>query len=297
MRPLVESAYSVISDAMVAAIPRPVASDGCRKQRRATAAWSEAVASLRAWRTCVRSGSLHDEAASSLWLRASEAWQRAMRLTEELLTQSRDSRYRTAQAPTMVSAALFARDQVTWARSIGFGAAAAAVAAATSTRAATQSATEQPGDTTRHDLLGALPESLDDSARRTDSAQPSVLDGWIDQALRVKGDVFRISGRAWRDRRADALRNHDIGEWARLLRRASGPSAGHAVEWYHRPDGSRVRPRDAEEARTGIAQEWSRLLVEPADSWQHPLIKQWRDSAGRPRGSLDLQQACIVPPN
>ena len=56
-------------------------------------------------------------------------------------------------------------------------------------------------------------------------------------------------------------------------------------------------PVTSEEARVGAVQEWSKLMVEPAHKWSSPLISQYKDEYGRPRGTMNLEVACNAPPD
>ena len=70
---------------------------------------------------------------------------------------------------------------------------------------------------------------------------------------------------------------------------------GFSVGWFNPPDGPPRRPLTAVEARKVAAQEWAKLMIEPPCKWHHPLITQYKDEFGRPRGTINLEVACNAP--
>ena len=96
--------------------------------------------------------------------------------------------------------------------------------------------------------------------------------------------------------RKAVLRSSDIFKWARMIKRVSKIPVGFSAAWFITPEGIRRRPRDVAEALVAANQEWCKLMVEPNLKWQHPLIRQYVDKWGRPRGSMNLRVACLAPP-
>ena len=97
-------------------------------------------------------------------------------------------------------------------------------------------------------------------------------------------------------KRKKILRRSDISKWARIIKPATKVPFGFSASWFTPPDGPPRRPLTAEEAHKGAVQEWSKLMVEPSCKWHHPLITQYKDEWGRPRGTINLEVACNASP-
>ena len=92
------------------------------------------------------------------------------------------------------------------------------------------------------------------------------------------------------------LRRSELSKWARMIKPVTKTSFGFSAGWFTPPDGPPRRLITAVEARKGAAQEWSKLMIEPPCEWHHPLITQYKDEFGRPRGTINLEVACNAPP-
>ena len=97
--------------------------------------------------------------------------------------------------------------------------------------------------------------------------------------------------------RKQALRERNILKWARMIKPSCRVSQGFAASWFTPPEGPPRSPLTSYEARKGAAQEWSKLMVEPPRAWSSPLISQYKDEYGRPRGTMNLEVACNAPPD
>ena len=93
------------------------------------------------------------------------------------------------------------------------------------------------------------------------------------------------------------MRERNILKWARMIKPSSRVSQGFAASWFTPPEGPPRRPLTSYEARKGVAQELSKLMVEPPRAWSSPLISQYKDEYGRPRGTMNLEVACNAPPD
>ena len=82
-----------------------------------------------------------------------------------------------------------------------------------------------------------------------------------------------------------------------MIKPATKVSQGFAASWYTPPGGLPRKPATSEEARTGAVHEWSKLMVEPDHKWNSPLISQYKDEYGRPRGTMNFEVACNAPPD
>ena len=96
--------------------------------------------------------------------------------------------------------------------------------------------------------------------------------------------------------RRATLRRSELSKWARMIKPVTKTSFGFSAGWFTPPDGPPRRLLTAVEARKGAAQEWAKLTIELPCKWHHPLIAQYKDEFGRPRGTINLEVACNAPP-
>ena len=185
---------------------------------------------------------------------------------------------------------LFLRDRVEWASSLGFDSSVAPLAAALDD--------EQPR------LAGNVSFRWPPAPTWTSSPpSPSpaqclqLLDDSIAEAAKRQSAVAQSSVRSSRQLRISLLRRGDAKGWASRMRPASLPQARYSPEWVADADGSRRRPCSTGDVLQGATQEWSRLLQQPPQPWQHASTLSFTDGNGARRGAIDFLQVGASHPN
>ena len=107
---------------------------------------------------------------------------------------------------------------------------------------------------------------------------------------------LRLVSSDYLSHREATLRRSELSKWAKMIKPVTKAPFGFSAGWFTPPDGPPRRRLTAVEARKGAAQEWSKLMIEPSCKWHHPLITQYKDECGRPRGTINLEVACNAPP-
>ena len=108
---------------------------------------------------------------------------------------------------------------------------------------------------------------------------------------------LRVVNSDFLSHRKESFRELSISKWAMVIRPAMKVSQDFSASWYNPPDGPPRRPATADEACKGALQEWSKLMTEPLRKLSNPLITQYNDEFGRPRGTINFEVACNAPPD
>ena len=96
--------------------------------------------------------------------------------------------------------------------------------------------------------------------------------------------------------RRKKLRRGIIKPWARLIKESAPSQKGYSPDWWFDRHGTKKRPHTRREILCGAEQEWSSLLHNPREPWNHPFITKWTDTRGVPRGSLNLSSISLATP-
>ena len=280
-RAIIESCASAIEGTMNQCVPwpRPPVS---RAQQRASDAWQGCIFRLRSLRTrCCGLSGRASALCSDDFAPIEVAWRRAWYALERVLAK-RAHGHQGLGTPIPAAPPLdaFRTSPAQWARDLGFSVA-VAEAWGSDLRVVTRREDIRPSPTD-----GIPPRFL----WAADTASPRHQVGrWIELASRARQVAARLGAHEFHSSRIAALRSGDIATWAKLARRPSRPAAIYAPTWLQHPSGVKTRPNSPSEALLATSQEWSELLCEPVNRWSSPLVRQWRDAAGRLRGSARLQ--------
>ena len=244
-RHAIEAAHSAIEGRLASALPWTMVSGGSRRQRRATEEWTLCVFLLRELRHRVGHGDdLGADPARELLARIASAWRRARRLTEAL-TPARARAARQAQRLSPDSETLFQRSPSEWARARGFSAAGVPQAGTADPTGCCIGEPSTPLVGVPLDT-GALRPSLASAQERRQAL--GIVNRWTRLAEDGRGVAFRQSARSYHDKRINALRDNDIGSWARMMKGPLVRAEGQSAVWLRLPDGTRRRPVNRDEA-------------------------------------------------
>ena len=111
---------------------------------------------------------------------------------------------------------------------------------------------------------------------------------WIDNVRALYSSCTHKQSRGYLQDRRQRLRAGDVKGWAKLMRPLPQPRLEYLPDWCVRDDGVAYRPTTVTDVLRGAEQEWGALLREPAESWNHDLIRSYQDSTGRMRGMLNF---------
>ena len=287
-RSIIESAYLAIEQNMLNAIPWP---EVAPREVKAPCHWQECIRSLQG----IRRRIIRHQNSPSLpkdIIVLNKVWRKAVFRTMSL-SACRSTRKYIRPESTSLPHQLYSAPSI-WAANLGFNLTAVNEWLSTS---------HDPKDVTcskDSDPLLGYPLVAIPSNNWADADQQGRLSMIPPLRFMVKKAAsfnLRTVNSEYLKNRKQTLRKLNISKWARTIKPASKVSQGFAASWFTPPDGPPRRPVTSEEARKGAVQEWSKLMIEPAHKWSSPLISQYKDEYGRPRGTMNLEVACNAPPN
>ena len=288
-RRIIEDAHDAIERGIVNCLPWPRSARGSRCARRASGAWDECVSLLRVLRGVARCAvSMHPQRLQQMTQSAADAWARGRTLTARNESNMARMPRRVFQGSDTVSDH-FSQDPAAWAIARGFSRETAlSWSACHRSCDAMVTSLQVQGDVP--DVCAALSQwsCLDHTQRM------ATVNNGLQYAVQARARCFKVMGRDFVTSRRSAMRQGNLGKWARMLRGPTAKSAGYAAPAS--THAGSTRPVSPASAREAVSAEWTRLLCEPPVAWLHPFVNRFTDAGGRIRGCINVDAAMAAPP-